>query len=132
FSSLQVTQSFAVALVNDHVAEPLESVRLLVTNITGANPGVWSEAELAIASTGAGAISIFPPTLSEQGVAEGCLVARAITNLPLTLYYTTQDNTAIAGLDYQPAAGVFELAAGVPSSYIYLQPLNDFLPESTD
>src|SRR5262249_52334713 len=131
FVPRQVTGSFTVPIVDDGVVEPVETVRLLLTNAVGAAPGVWPQAQLSILDgSGNGPFSLYPPILLENGPGVGVLVVRGgATNLPLTLYYNARDGTAVAGLGYQPLSGVFQLAPGERSGYIQGTPINDSIQE---
>ncbi|HXJ55645.1 MAG TPA: Calx-beta domain-containing protein [Verrucomicrobiae bacterium] len=133
FGALQVTQSFSITILKDILAEPVETVSLVLTNVVGAAPGAARKADLLIDGIAGESIAVYPPNLYEDRSEAGFLVVRmGPTNFPLTLYYNTRDGTAVAGLDYQPVAGVFQLAAGVTSGYINLQPLNDSEQEGTE
>jgi uncharacterized delta-60 repeat protein len=134
FSPLQVTRTFSVPLVNDGLPEEGEKVRLGITNVSGAALGGLPAADLLLFDgTGYGSLSLYPPILLEDGPGAGALVVRnGPTNFPVVVYYSTRDGTALAGSDYVPLNGVFQLAPGQTSDYIQVRPLNDSIREGPE
>lgn len=112
----QITTTFTVAIVNDTVAEPSETINLTLDSPVNATLGTRTKATIVIADTSAAPLvqlSRASYTVSEAGGAAVITVSlTSASTSPVTVQYATSNGTATAGQDYTSAGGTLTFPAG--------------------
>jgi len=112
----QITTTFTVAIVNDTVAEPSETINLTLDSPVNATLGTRTKATIVIADTSAAPLvqlSRASYTVSEAGGAAVITVSlTSASTSPVTVQYATSNGTATAGQDYTSASGTLTFPAG--------------------
>lgn len=133
FAKGVTSKTIQVAVIGDGIGEPDESFRIQLANAKGAT-----------IANGTAVVTILDddqPRISVSDVAanEGNDGPTAFTftvslsvayDLPVTVYYTTMDGSASAGIDYTAAAGTLVFAPGQTSQTITVAVNGDRLVES--
>jgi len=113
-------RTFTVALINDTLVEPNETVNLSLSNPSGATLGTASNAVLTIvnddmaAVTSASTLQFSSPTfgINESKGLGYITVTRSGTAGAVSVKYTTSNGTALAGYDYRTKRGTIYFADG--------------------
>lgn len=134
FPEGEVERVFTVALVNDTVIEPDESVLLTLDNLTGgAAPGVVPYATLVIQSDDS-QVAFSSPLYSVNensiaGYAAIAVVRTGSTNGSVSVDYLTRPGTASAPEDYAHVSDTLSFAPGEASKTFHVPIVNDSLVE---
>ena len=125
-----------VAVLDDLVDEPLETVMLFLANPSGAVLGEPAQAVLRILDDD-GPPSVFlnadAVTVSEGDLSVGFVARLDIpTAITVTVSYTTSDGTASAGSDYTESAGVLTFTPGEQEVFGVIPLLQDALDEANE
>src|SRR5262249_51231347 len=134
FSSGQTSKTIAVSVSGDLVPEPDETFTLQLSEPFGGeiqdgtatgtirNDDVLSVADASVTEGTSGA-TIVDVVVSLNRASEG----------PITVHYATQDDTAVAGVDYVAASGTLSFAAGETTKVLHIQVNGDtdFEPDET-
>ncbi len=131
-----VTKTFLVPIVNDAQHEDPETLNLTLSSPQGAYLGTPSTAVVSITDNDAAAIVQFSGAsfgASESGlVATLTLKRTGVLNVPVSVGFTTEDGTALAGQDYEAATGTVSFAAGETTKTITLNLLDDLTDEPNE
>jgi uncharacterized delta-60 repeat protein len=134
--ALMNTWTFAVPVVNDGVAEGVETVNLVLSNAQGAALGVRSAAVLEISdAVGNVGFQLGNASVSvTEGQPSGTLnVYRSGPSSSLaTVDFHTVDGSAIAGQDYEAQSGTITFNPGDTVKPITVRIQNDGLQEGTE
>lgn len=139
FAAGETSKTFSVALLNDNVIEPDETVSLALSAPTGgATLGTPATSTLTItnddvAIPGAFALSASSYSVNEnQGSITITVNRTANTNVAASVNFATADGSATAGSDYTTAKGTLSFAAGETSKTFSIPIINDTLVESNE
>lgn len=131
------SQSFIAGITNDTAAEGNETGHLMLSNPTGgARLGVRPRATLTITdndvSTSGFKFNATSYTASETGT-KAITILRTSSTAAQTVTFTTSDNgTAVAGLDYTAVSQVVSFAVGETSKTVNVAILTDTIVESNE
>jgi len=133
FAPGQTNQSFAVAILDDELDEPDETLTFTLSNPASATLGTPSTATLTIVDNDE------PPTVqfgsATYSVGEGAGTATinatlsAASAVPVTVDYDASDGTAEAGDDYTAIGGTLSFAPGQTNQSFAVAILDDALDE---
>lgn len=133
----QTSTTINVQIVGDTRVEADESFTLEFSNIQGADPSSFKNYLLTILNDDVAAVTVGSPTVVEGNAGSTALVfpvtLTAPATAPVLATYSTSDGTALAGQDYQPAAGTLTFAAGQTLQSVTVSVLGDtlFEPDET-
>ena len=140
FANGETTKTVTIPIVNDNVYELNETINLTLSNPTnGATLGTQKTSVLTIIDNdlaNAPKISINNPATVIEGMDANSVFTvnlSASSPYPVTVNYTTTNQTAIAGSDYNTVTGTLTFAANQTTKTISVPLLNDNLnePEET-
>ncbi len=136
FASGEISQTIDVAIANDVLDEPDETVVLTLSNVENVALGTPFTATLTIADDDP------PPTVqfssasfhaAESGAAATISVALgSASGFTITVDYATSDGTAIAPGDYTAASGTLTFAPGVTNRSFTLVIVEDGVQEGAE
>ncbi|CAN5754779.1 hypothetical protein BH10CHL1_BH10CHL1_39550 [soil metagenome] len=136
FSPGQTIKTFVVPIVEDLLDENDETINLTLSAPGNATLGATIAATLTIIDNDN------PPTVDfsnvtysvneNGGTATVTALLSAASGLPVTVNYATSNGTAIAGSDYQAAAGALTFAPGETSKTFVVSILYDALDENNE
>jgi hypothetical protein len=136
FAAGESVQTFTVPIVDDERQEGPETVQLALAEPT---PGVLGSPDAALLTiTDAADVVTFQfssplyTVAEEAGTATITVTRSGDPSAPASVAYATTDNTAVAGTDYQSAAGVLEFPAGTTSLTFEVPILDDTLQEGNE
>ena len=137
FAPGQSNLSFGVSIVADTLPEGNEFFGLTLTNplpVGAALLGATNTATVTIVDDDIGiGFSTNTYSISESGGAATITVNRAgVTNVAVSVSFTTSNGTAQAGSDYVATNGVLVFAAGVVSRTFTVPVVNDTIAESPE
>ena len=116
FAAGQTTRTFSVTISDDNVDEADETVNLALSNASNATLGTPSTATLTISDNDQQPSVEFGAASYSAGEGSGQASITATLSHPsaftVSVAYATSDGTALAGDDYQTAAGTLTYAPG--------------------
>ncbi|WP_218653201.1 Calx-beta domain-containing protein [Nostoc sp. TCL26-01] len=137
FANGETSKIVTIPIVNDTVYELSETVNLSLSNPTNsATLGTQKTAVLTVVDNdlaNAPKINITNPTTVIEGLDANAIFTvnlSAASPYPVTVKYTTANQTAIAGSDYTATSGTLSFAANETSKTITVPILNDNLNEA--
>ena len=127
-------ETVGVSVLDDTVAEDLETFMVELSSALGATIGDHSGAATIIDDDEGGTPSL---RLDDVSVAEGGTAAFTVTlSVPapgqITVAYATMDGSALAGLDYMTTTGTLRFAANETTKTISVPVVNDQVAEQTE
>ncbi|MDD1413538.1 putative Ig domain-containing protein [Dolichospermum sp. ST_con] len=136
FANGETTKTVTIPIVNDNVYELNETINLTLSNPTnGATLGTQKTSVLTVIDNylaNAPKISINNPATVIEGMDANSVFTvnlSASSPYPVTVNYTTTNQTAIAGSDYKTVTGTLTFAANQTTKTISVPLLNDNLNE---
>jgi hypothetical protein len=128
FGAGKPTATLSIAIVNDSVDEPNETVDVVLVN-PSAGYGIGTPGQTVVTITDDDAAGKVQFSASDNGVGEGggsvtISVTRTGTSELATVDYATGDGTAAAGSDYGTTTGTLTFARGEMAKTIQV-PVND-------
>jgi Ca2+-binding RTX toxin-like protein len=136
FANGETTKTVTIPIVNDTIYELNESVNLTLSNPTnGATLGTQKTSVLTIVDNdlaNAPKISVNNPATVIEGINANSVFTINISSgspYPISVNYSTANQTAIAGSDYTATNGTLTFAAKETSKTISVPILNDNLSE---
>ena len=134
FEAGETTKTITVPVVGDTVPERDEYFQV-VLSAPDRRPLLRGTGLVYIRNDDPG-VSVTGGTAHEPDSGTTPLVFRVtldpVTSVPVTVHYQTQDDTAIAGSDYLPAAGTLTFAPGEASKDVVVDVMGDTLSEPTE
>ena len=126
------SRTITVALVNDEVDEPEETMTVFLTNPSGASIANPSGGGLIVDDDDPPTVSISAATVEEGEVARLPVELGAASEKTVVVGYRSVSATALAGLDYQATAGRLTFAPGTTSLSATVTTLDDTLDEDSE
>lgn len=133
----QSSTTIEVQIVGDVRVETDETFTLEFSNIQGADPSSFENYLFTILNDDIAAVTVGSATVVEGNAGFTALVfpvtLTAPATAPVLANYNSSDGTALAGQDYQPAAGTITFTAGQTQQTITVNVLGDtaFEPDET-
>lgn len=133
----QSSTTIEVGINGDLRVEVDETFALVFTNIQGADPSSFENYAFTILNDDVPAVTVGAASVAEGNIGTTqltfavTLTAPAAT--PVLAAFTTSDQTAVAGQDYQPAIGTLTFTAGQTEQTVTVNVLGDtaFEPDET-
>jgi Lipase/Putative Ig domain/Calx-beta domain/Peptidase M10 serralysin C terminal len=139
FAKGETSKTVTIPIINDTIYELNETINLTLSNPTGgATLGTQKTSVLTIVDNdlaNAPKINISNPTIVIEGLNPNAIFAvnlSAASAYPITVNYSTANQTAITGTDYTTSNGTITFAANETSKTITVPILNDNLNESDE
>jgi len=133
------TSTFSIPTINDSFVEGAESFTIQIVGASGGNFEVLqvdaanSSVTTSIIDNDFSQISISDVTVDESaGTATFTVSLNSPSSTSVSVDYSTSDNTAFSGSDYQPLTGSLTFAPGETSRTISVPIIDDSLVESTE
>src|SRR5205814_1018619 len=114
----QTSASFAVAVIDDSLIEPTETVYLTLSDPVGASLGTPGSATLSILDNDLPRVKFSASSYSAQETDHSATISVVLSeaaSTSVTVHYQTGDDTAKADVDYQETSGTLTIAAGQTS-----------------
>lgn len=137
FAENETSRNVFVPVIVDQLDEPDETVNLIVDNPVGATLGTPSTAVLTIQDLeDQPNLSVSDASVieSDNGIStmQFFLKLSRPTQRPVSVNFSTANDTAMAGVDYLAASGTFTIQAGVTRKAINVTVLGDFQYEQDE
>jgi len=132
FADGEMSKTFTITILDNSIIENDKTVNLILTNVTGATAGDPMQSTLTIINDDATVqFTQTDYTVSENDGAATITVSRmGYSDSIISVDYSTNDGTAIAGSDYITASGTLTFIAGEMSKTFTITILNDGNVES--
>lgn len=136
FAPGETNKTITVALLDDNLDEPNETVNATLANPTNAALGAPNPATLTLLDDDGPATVRF--NAAQAAVSESNAQANVTVNLvgttatTVTVNYATADGTAVAGNDYTPQSGILRFAPGASSATFAIPIKNDSIDEDEE
>jgi hypothetical protein len=128
-----LSKTISISITNDKLDEYDETFQVVLSNPSGANPGVMTATGTILDDDPPPAISIKDAKVKEGDVGQVNAVFNlklsAASGKPITVAYTTVDGTATAGSDYQAMSGNVDFALGETQKTLLVPVFGDTLDE---
>jgi hypothetical protein len=136
FTPGQTVRTFTVAITDDGIAEPDETVNLALSSPTNAVLGTQATATLTILDDdGQPTVAFGAASYSaSEGSGQASITVRLshLSASAVSVGYGTSDGTAVAGVDYQAATGTLTFAPGVTEQSFSVTIIDDLLDEENE
>ena len=132
FAPGETSKTFTVAILEDALGESSETITLALSNPGNAVIGSPATATLTINANDTLSFSGNVSIHENAGSATITVKLSGPAGQPVTVDYTTGDNTATAGSDYTAASGTLTFAPGETSKTFTVAVLDDALGESNE
>jgi urease beta subunit len=136
FSPGQTSRTVTVPVLGDTTYEPNETFTVNLSGAAGASIAGGSGTGTILNDDPVPSLSILDTSVYEGNsgtTSAPCVVTlSAPSSQPVTVNWSTADNTALAGSDYTASGGTLTLAPGQTSLTFYLPVLGDTTPEPTE
>jgi hypothetical protein len=137
FAPGQTSKTVTIPIVGDTFNEINESLSIVLSNATGGATLLDDMGALIIADNDPTPSVTIADTSSAEGTGSGNTLTFTVTlsaasNLPVAIDYETSDGTATADVDYTPASGTLEFAAGETSKTITVSTVGDSTDETSE
>jgi hypothetical protein len=115
-----------VPLIDDAQVEGLERFRMTLSNVEGAQAGVFTQTNILIIDNDIAYLGIMPVTVDERAGSVTLVITQSISSTLQSLVgYTTVDGSAVAPDDYQAASGTAVIPPGSTATTLTLTVVND-------
>lgn len=136
FTTGETSKTIVVPIIDDAVAENLETFKVVLSNPVNASLGILPQSTVTIFDDENAARVQFSSatySVSEGGGSVNIQVNLSqVTLSPVTVTYATSNGTATAGSDYTATTGNLVLPAGQTSASFNIPITEDLLPESDE
>jgi len=133
FAPGETSKTFSVAILDDILAETVETILVTLANPTNAGLGTPSTATVSITDNDSIKFSIAYYSVKENaGTALITVKLSATSDYVVRVDYATNDGAAKAGLDYVATSGTLTIAPGQTGATFTVMILDDALKEGSE
>lgn len=127
FADGEISKTFTITILDDGIIENDKTVNLTLTNVTGASAGSPMQATLTIRNDDATVqFTQSDFTIAENAGTATITISRLGNNDGIiSVDYTTEDGTAVSGIDYTAVSGTLTFAASEMSRSFTIPILDD-------
>lgn len=137
FASGETTKTFIVQILNDTLGETLETINLTLSNPSGsalgsANAVINIQDDDPLPDVSINSVTVNEETLNGGASAIFTVRLSVASANTVTVRYVTEDNTALANIDYTPVSGQVIFTPGQTTRTINVPILSDTLDEQNE